>query len=187
MKGIMFTENLFSAVVDGRKTQTRRVIKDATYFNIPPSWDFIFIDKDGEFVFADSNRMQGWSFKPRYSSGETLYLKEPYRFDKWDNIEYAFDIHISQRKGLRFQTKLFMPEKYARHFIQIISVKAERLQDISARDIRNEGVPIPKGIGGDTNLRLTASWVSLWNGINKTPYSWEENPWVWVYEFRLKK
>lgn len=139
--------------------------------------------------------------KPRYQSGEILYMKEPYFLVLKDDgqlsgILYKFD-DIPQdemgeelRNGWPWNNKMFMPAKYARYFITITNVRAERLQDITRSEIRAEGLECPERLRSDDleyNYKqwYPDEWIKLWNYINKPPYSWEYNPWVWVYEFEL--
>jgi hypothetical protein len=81
-----------------------------------------------------------YHFKP----GETVYLKEPYYIDLSDGLfaGYVYGSTISEeaKKYCKRNNKLFMPEKYARHHIEITGVKAERLQDISDEDCMDNGV-----------------------------------------------
>lgn len=159
MKGICFIEELFHAVVNGLKTQTRRIKKSDT---------------------------------PRYEVGEILYLKEPYLDTPFGEIYYGFD--ESRFKGKGWKNKLFMPEKYARHFIRITKVRAERLQDISTEDCLKEGIeynkyndpyyfhPLSEG-GEDTAQDAYAELIDKINGKG----TWESNPFVWVYDFELVK
>lgn len=94
------------------------------------------------------------------------------------------------------KNKLFMPEKYARYYIEITAVRAERLQDISDADCMTEGVisrvaavypyELLYQIPEVPNYYATArqAYASLINNINGKG-TWERNPYVWVYDFRL--
>lgn len=176
MKGIMFKEESLKAIVEGRKTQTRRAVKNPDV-----------------------------SSNPLYNPMEIIYIKEPYTIlssdfadmynvhqaSNGDYIGYQYfggkDIAFNSQ---RFTPKMFMPAKYARHFIEITDVGVQRVQEIGHEDIFNEGfrrsdynANNPTGYDLDA---LERDWITLWNSINKPPYSWEDNPWVWVYEFKLK-
>lgn len=155
MKGICFKEPLFRKVVDGTKTQTRRII------------DLGIWSKDD--LTAEFLKMR---FKPRYKVGEIIYLKEPYAFDEEPphKVVYAFDESPLVRSLNLWKNKLFMPEKYARHFIQITDVTAQRLHDITEADAIAEGLT---GIS-----QFQSIWISI-HGFS----SWPDNPWVWKYTF----
>ncbi|MDR2207149.1 MAG: hypothetical protein LBE36_13455 [Flavobacteriaceae bacterium] len=122
MNGICFKETLFNAVINGSKTQTRRLMKDKTPIG---NWE------------------ETYKFS-RYKVGEILYLKEPYSLDTiaFDGkVTYKFD-NPNERtvsNGFKWENKLFMPAKYARYFIEITAVRCERLQEISDEDIVKEG------------------------------------------------
>jgi len=77
------------------------------------------------------------SFKPRYKVGETVYLKEPYFPYCFERALYKYD---SKNQFGKWSNKLFMPEKYARYFIEITGVRCEQLQDISDEDCMKEGI-----------------------------------------------
>ncbi len=129
-----------------------------------------------------------------------MYLKEPYQLIwDWDSegeplnveaVEYKFD-RENLDPEFEWENKLFMPEKYARHFIKITGVSVEILQRITRTSIRKEGLVCPehlKSDDSDYNYRqwYYEEWKRLWNSINKDPgTAWEDNPLVWVYEFEL--
>jgi hypothetical protein len=138
MKGILFTEPMFHKVASGEKTQTRRIIK--------PQPDFISEN------FHLAKRNSGEVILPRYGVGEKIYLKEPYRVtsDFGDilmdikllgrpvpSVEYKYD---NSHPESDWKNKLFMPATLARYFIEITSVRCERLQSISDEDCLKEGI-----------------------------------------------
>jgi len=188
-KGIMFTEAIFNAVIEGRKTQTRRIVK-------PQPHDFYIPNKLSIPRETSIDGAQGKSsrkFKPRYKLGEKVFIKEPYQYvgspDAGIKYKYDNDSEINFIVGDLWKNKLFMPAKYARYFIEITGVRCERLQDISDEDCLSEG--IVKTI--DMVLRFDdifntpqQAYAALINKINGKG-TWESNPYVWVYSFRLVK
>ena len=172
---------MFNAVINGSKTMTRRILK--------PQLDFS--NKNGQWAY-DLEKDKLTHIKPRYKVGETVYLKEPYLVrEKNEQFEekvfYKYDgipTHI-------WKNKLFMPEEYARHFIEITGVRCERLRDISDEDCMKEGVE-KCGIGFinliDMNLYTSKRdcFAALIDKINGKD-TWDSNPFVWVYDFVLKK
>ena len=198
MKGICFKEPLFIATIKGIKTQTRRLIKSRTGF-------FCVCSADNGSVNVWQTDANGWlgdnliPVKPRYNVGEVLYLKEPYYdWDEWcpedGEISYKFD---NPNKCVPFwNNKLFMPKRYARYFIKITAVRAERLQDISDEDCIREGII-------EERIWENHTWFTYCNGTYSftTPReaykelinsihgkgTWEENPFVWVYDYELYK
>jgi hypothetical protein len=141
MKGIVFTEPLFHQVINGEKTQTRRIIK-------PQPDDVKEIHNENTAVMQVKT-FGGGFINPRYKKGETLYLKEPYCICN-DILLYRYDNKECQNKHIcdyvggcdfdGWQNKLFMPEKYARYYIKITGVRAERLQEIRDEDCLKEGI-----------------------------------------------
>jgi len=206
VKGIMFKPDMIKAIVEGRKTQTRRVIKPQ-----PPS-DAIDVfgwfapeiqsNKAPEGLWMEDKNGLKFLQKPRYQVGEVVYIKETlYRHPYLDEAGYMLDqtpVFINQTIGdclkWRWQkdilTGMFMPQEAARYFIRITDVRAERLQEISLADIYAEGCPLEKATvftDPESGYQLKSDayeWFNdIWNSINKPPYDWNNNPWVWVYSF----
>lgn len=200
MKGILFKEQLFRAVIAGEKTQTRRLVKTPK--------GCVEIDKVGYSAFTPENKVSirgdwvdqegekrygEWFVRPRYKKGDVVYLKEPYHF--WEREGIVLYKYLEQESNIsktKYQNKLFMAAKYARYFIRITAVRVGRLQEITRSDIRAEGLVCPKHLRSDDleyNYRqwYRDEWIKIWNNINRPPYSWEDNPFVWVYEFEMVK
>lgn len=89
--------------------------------------------------------------------------------------------------GVRWRSPRFMPRWASRITLEAVSVRAERLQDISATDIEAEGVdclyePDTRALSNHYNRQI---FQTAWNKINaKRGFSWDMNPWVWVIEFK---
>lgn len=227
MKGIMFKPDMHQAVIEGKKTQTRRtggldLVNEAPDINFFNRWEkdpeVVKRDKNGDFT-DEIKISQGWHaefimlrslfekiyFRPRYQPGDIVYLKEPYDVsdDHFKSVIYKYDGDnnlLDQCFDHKYRNKMFMPAKYARHFIEIITAGPERLQDISEYDAHWEGIeyyffPDDKNkpsyyfypcndIRDDSYLDSPiTSFYSLWKSINGQK-SWDTNPWVWVYKFK---
>ncbi len=196
MKGILFTPENLKAIVEGRKTQTRRLIKPQ------PEYDLRALGHSYKWV--DDNEVR--IFKPKYIPGETVYIKEAYKIIDVDpqekdylptHIEYGDGIKVWVNRPLTIPVimpdKLFsplvMPSWAARYFIKILDVRPERLQEITYQDARAEGILVfdtyVRGAPGlPMRYESTAAYMDLWDSINKD-YPWSSNPWVWRYEFKL--
>ncbi len=222
MKGICFKSPLFHLTVQGTKKQTRRIIKpqpdklrsiNRIFCNTIPSYELTKKPWEPEPSYHFFMH-EGKYLKPRYKVDEIVYLKEPYHvFDEENNLclykyppkedwltdkEFSDIVHsLSELKG--WHNKLFMPEKYARYFIKITNVRAERLQDISEEDCIKEGIKVGRCgneskwmkafyVEGDNQPYITArrAYEMLINKINGKD-TWQSNPWVWVYEYELIK
>lgn len=208
MKGICFTEPLFHKVVKGEKTQTRRMITPQ------PSGDFAGMINytKSKLLKQRFDFSCGKSIDPKYMVGEIVYLKEPYILYQEDyqesklsqsGIQYAYKFgsnlsieEITGKSDSKWSNKLFMPESAARYFVEITAVRVERLQDISEEDCLKEGIEsftkdnqlYKFGLDGWDWSKMPRTpreaYASLINKINGKG-TWERNPFVWVYDFRL--
>ena len=205
MKGICFKEPLFNAIIERRKTQTRRIIDNKNY---PFVKDGCFIDKyrDGfavkKQIGSNPDRFEViQAFYPKYKVGEMIYLKEPYIITG-NTFEYRFlhknrtDINCIEKNG-GYKNKLFMPASAARYFIKITDVRYERLQGISDEDCIQEGIKIRlidpakafKDIREYDNGYYIfetpeGAFAALFDKIHGKG-TWDSNPFVWVYDFEL--
>ena len=202
MKGIMFSEDMFKAVIGGEKTQTRRIIP------IDPKDNLIGKGITEWTTFEVHNTYEVIGHYPRYRKEDIVYLKEPY-IKMHDGIifRYSKPGYLAEHKlsdkdngvdSRLWENKMFMPARYARYFIKITNVRVERVQDISEKDAVAEGVGygyrmnagwpdylnIKNGVCTITQDTAAASFGTLWEKINGKNL-WESNPWVWVYEFEL--
>jgi hypothetical protein len=192
MKGILFKEDMFKAVINGNKTQTRRIIPEKELAD-----DKLMTDKKIQKFLCEA--------RARYKKGEVVFMKEPFAIKEihqeppGDPISYLYNTsHL--KEDFDFQNKLFMPAKYARYFIKIKDVRVEKLQDISYEDSISEGIRVEYDPDDCrplyyfypcNNLRDSTfvgnpitSFYSLWKSINDQD-SWDKNPWVFAYELEL--
>ena len=181
---IIFSGEMVRAVLDGRKTQTRRVVKFRHH----------------------TAKLLGQQFEhglpcPYGEPGDRLWVRETwypmqdvelsaidnspievvYKAD-WDRdgttIEEAHDI------GVYWKPLIFMPRWASRITLEIMNVSVERLQEISDVDALAEGIQIkPEGIP----ITTPKKWYGIyWNRLNaKRGWPWESNPFVWVIEFKM--
>lgn len=191
MKGICFKEPLFIATIEGRKTQTRRIMKTQ-----PEDGQGYLGMQDDYAIFIG-----GKLFKPRYKVGEKVYLKEPYATHDVDcgkliGTAYRYGVVDDVFDYYKFKNKLFMPEKFARYFIEITAVRCERLQDISENDCIREGIiklPNPMKIYHFEHKQNDWGWTSpigAYAELTDKIYgkgTWESNHYVWVYDYKLIK
>lgn len=134
----------------------------------------------------------------RYKVGEILYLKEPYRIETDKVVRYKYtSIHPDREK---WSNKMYMPEKAARYYIEIISKRNERLQEITEEDCIREGIE-KIGFGFFCNgliyhsgehkgkKRIFTSAVSAYRDLINTINgieTWNNNPVVTRYEYVIK-
>ena len=203
MKGILFQPDMIKAIVEGRKTVTRR-LSGLKEINQEPDagWRFKCVDNDWYVSLPTGYQI---SVKSRYQVGEVVYIKEKWRVIDVDvrtlgkpkvhvKVEYG-DGDITWGKYIKEGTNFTIPDTWhsplflqaitARYFIKILNVRPERLQEITGTDCENEGILTGYRIEWDAQYDLRRKYKSLWNTINKPPYDWDYNPWVFRREFEL--
>jgi len=181
-KPIIFSPVMVKAILEGRKTQTRRLTN-----------------------------------KLKYRVGDVLYVREPFvnliHFAKIDGklkqdslwnrnirtILYLADIPAWQRKQLKGKVSpaIHMPKEFSRIKLEVTNVRREHLQDISDEDLRAEGVEVMRFIeegwascSTDRVIRPDREiFAHYWNNLRKFRKNdkWEDNPVVWVIEFKVLK
>lgn len=205
---ILFSAPMVRALLDGTKTQTRRVCKPADglsyvvavqdpsergqrppYFT--PGW---FGDEDGEIQF----------YCPYGQPGDQLWAREAWRTVAEANAlpprdltpahRIWYEANENNQPGAgKLRPSMFMPRWASRIMLELTGVRVERLQDISEADAMAEGIwKTVSGYysyGDEYNPSYTTAWDAyraLWESING-PGSWDLNPWVWVIEFKVLK
>jgi|SRR5690606_32859049 hypothetical protein len=192
IKPILFSTAMVEAILKGRKTQTRRVIKsrhESGMFQVSKTLDGIVtgitsLDWDERPKNDNCN-----DIKPIANVGDILWVRETWQdlqcFDyNMKGFAYKADEHSSKHAKeykIRWKPSIFMPKEAARIFLKITNVRVERLQDISIEDVCSEGLS-SNLMEHDACCELSDKWESLWCKINGAD-SWESNPWVWAYDF----
>lgn len=211
-KPILFSTPMVQAILDGRKTMTRRTVK------------FPVKSKTHHISIGESNNPPPITWCPYGEVGTILWVRETFYawgswikngFTKSGKQKYKF-IDITLRSGHVYQYEgftsdeiksrkddgigwykrpsLFMPREAGRLFLEITNKRVERLQDISEDDAMCEGINkvffTKRGIATPESMEAFANkgyhkkgFTLLWNSING-PESWSANPWVWVIEFK---
>jgi len=182
MQGILFKPDMIKAIVEGRKTVTRRVIK--------PQLEHFHYTTDAQYpCLPDGEQIQ-----PRYKAGETVYIKEAWATyqanDDWTipqipdkaTIFYKLDDPDGFSPIGKWRSPMFLKAIHARYFIRIKDVRAERLNEITEEDAIKEGAIAHLD---NRNPYPRHHFVILWSSINKPPFDWQSNCWVWRYEFEL--
>lgn len=180
---ILFSTPMVQAILEGRKTQTRRIIKDELLQNSTP-------DDDLEFLLL--------TIIYKYKVGDVLWVRETFRAIDQEVGSPRFEYKATEVINLidKWKPSLFMPKQACRIFLKIKSIRVERLQDISQEDAQAEGVEFVEGINGNLYFNYLTkeygcnerfSFMTLWESINGDG-SWNKNPFVWLYEFeRIEK
>jgi len=157
MKGIIFNPDMIGAIVEGRKTQTRRLIKPQPK-QINNDFDGTWEWKEMGHYYDDLTLFTMLKNSSRYHAGETVYIKEAYALRPHSDGGYweaqyksngeirdcncAVDAirEIAYKWDDKWRSPLFMPEWAARYFLKILAVRAERLQEITYGDCIAEGI-----------------------------------------------
>lgn len=201
---ILFSAPMVEAILNRRKTQTRRIVKPQPLLEPirgPEIYHPVVIrdgmEEPGEPVFGIYDESGEWGVKCPYGQpGDRIWVKETWRTNKdYDSlkpsdlmatapIRYEADgafgslvnWYPSEMLG-RIRQSIFMRRWMSRITLEITGIRVERLQEISPADAVAEGVGIfPKSMSAQKRFR------EVWESING-PGSWETSPWVWVVEF----
>lgn len=188
-RGILFKGEMVRAILDGRKTQTRRVVTPQPVRRpIPCHWSGTGWALEG---LPNDRGIKGCSCHPVKSppygqTSDRLWVRETWAQDDDDILYYRAD--SKKWTPGKWTPSIHMPRWASRTTLAIITVRVERLQDISEGDIVAEGVPMRKTAGmfaEDERLEyLLEDFINLWDSIAKPGEQWDDNPWVWVYEFK---
>lgn len=179
MKPMLFNTEMVRAILEGRKTVTRRLIK-------PQPEPF------GK-AFAYKNMIcsvRGLVKQAKYQVGDIIYVGET--FCKWIDGKYYYKadpipLDKGVREDVKWKSSLHMPEEAARIFLKVTDVRVERLQDITVDGVNQEGISLDYPLVKMIESNHLKEFVSICNGTIKKQesdkYGWGANPWVWVYEF----
>jgi len=180
IKPILFNTEMVRAILDGRKSCTRRLVKFFSGEN--PRWTGYI--KDGLMLYNGKN--EPCIRKAPYQPGDTLYVRETwkkapngyYYYEDWQKDDIA-DV-------TKWHPSIRMPKGAGRIWLRVTDVGVERLQDIDGKGCVKEGIEEePLKYVGDEFVK--GMFHDLWDSTIKKSdldrYSWDANPWVWVIEF----
>ena len=197
-KPILFNTEMVQAILEGRKTVTRRVVKfpEGMTGRLPEN------QAEEPILFYPCGIK-----RPQYKTGDVLWVRETFNSDWCDHTIYKADGGSAKSAGYskepRWHPSIHVPREAARIFLKVKSVQAERLNEITVEDALSEGVA-RHGLyneqcyaGGcyngdfETSCKVcevpTNGFEKLWNSTIKPAdlyrYGWGANPWVWVIEF----
>lgn len=206
MKKIMFNDRfgLTQAVLEGRKTQTRRAIKTQPPYE---NFDIAFPVFEEEcwndnplygafcWVNKDNPKEHTEWIKPSFKEGEVIAVAQKYKdvFEsQQDETLELLDLFLNQG----WDNKMFVRADLMPHQIRITNVRIERLQDISDDDCLKEGIrKVVNENSTDVQYYVAhaacfetprEAFAHLINKVGKKD-TWERNPYVWVYDFELIK
>lgn len=200
MKPILFSGNMIRAILDGHKSQTRRIIKLADGSlpddcDIPAHDDFM-----PNYIMDFSRTFPQWKQLdcPYGKVGDCIWVRESWQAlntsGQWwhevkrkdrSNCDWAFTNPVSpafEATPPRWMPSIHMPRGVCRIELEITQLRVERLNNISENDAISEGCT---GENFDTPVN---DFIWLWDSINaERGYSWSSNPFVWVISFQPRK
>lgn len=183
---ILFSGTMVQALLDGRKTQTRRVVRPQPAHGVLlcPWVDTLWAEQDAQggcrCHFAPVRNLYG-------QPGDRLWVRETWHLwgpPEHQILEYRAD--CADAENYTWRPSIFMPRRFSRITLEITDVRVERVRDISEADARAEGVTnADEGSNPIDGSHTIANFANLWEKINtKRDYGWQANPWVWVIGFK---
>lgn len=215
-KPIPFSGPMVQAILGGRKTQTRRVVKLQHIkcykgaYSQPCTKGYVFNTAANSLYCSECGNIVEYSPEGKdycrtidcpYPLGTRLWVRETWA----DNIPgcpngitYRAD-HIDPKgdgpaNPIKWKPSIYMPKEIARIWLEVVSVRVERVQEITEEDARAEGcIDFHDKIGdgkfddvAEFDLTARDAFAELWDSLNaKRGYGWDANPWVWVVEFKV--
>lgn len=205
IKPILFNTEMVRAILDGRKTCTRRILKGGIPFDEKAEyWNVL---KKGEWSGPICVEHFIKQFSP-YKQGDILYVRETWtHFECWNcegdeegNCVEEPHISVLQKQGgcylyratseisgdARWHPSIHMPKEAARIWLKVTDVRVEHLQDITSEQIYREGAEVEEPFvlnGEEKRYAFSVLWNSTIKKSDLDRYGWQANPHVWVIEF----
>mgnify|MGYP004502796869 CR=1 FL=1 len=203
IKPILFNTEMVRAILDGRKSCTRRLVNLRQLIGMLPDRcknatpdEFL---KNKRMMFKPYCGMTDaelimTAYKEPYQPGDILYVRETWcalpvneaGHIRGHSVYYYKEDGDLRPEGWRGKWKpsIHMPKEAARIWLQVTNVRVERLQEMWASDVSKEGIYFTKPTTADEMLM---AFAKLWNSTIKKSdfdrYGWDTNHWVWVIEF----
>ena len=198
IKPILFNTEMVRAIMDGRKSCTRRLVKFLSGEN--PRWTGYI--KDGLMLYNGKN--EPCIRKAPYQPGDILYVRETWhKYIK--RVGEGKSCHLAEFYGYKasiansedadepWKPSIHMPKEAARIWLKVTNMRVERLQDITEDGAEAEGAIDNRGFihspedEYDRIYTAREHFIGIWDRTIKKSdldiYGWDANPWVWVIEF----
>lgn len=183
---ILFSGSMVQAILQGHKTQTRRIVTNKTALE----WLQPDMFTPG-FVADPDNHLCQYGY-----AGDRLWVRETWHYTGGNKVEpspayvsYRADGEFTVDETAKWRPSIFMPRWASRITLEIVNVRVERLQAITEKDAEAEGIHLqglPETERYNHPRKHIVAFQSLWNLINaERGYGWDVNPWVWVIEFKV--
>ena len=199
---ILFNTEMVRAILDGRKSCTRRIVKPQQLIVMLPDKckngapEELLKEKKLMFKpYCDMTDIEliNTAYKAPYQPGDILYVRETWGegYEEGTYIYRASDKlaglpTFKESSKLIYHPSIHMPKEVARIWLKVTDVRVELLQEITSEQIGREGVEVeyPHVLNGEEKRY---AFSTLWNSTVKKSdldrYGWNANPWVWVIEF----
>ena len=180
IKPILFNTEMVRAILDGRKTVTRLVVKTQPNGTFDKHWGGFY--KDDEWILL----------KEPYGPGDILYVRETWFQFKHGGYAYRADSNevsemMREDLGYKWRPSIHMPREAARIWLRVTDVRVERLQEITGDGCAMEGIPLYSGPIGERENYYRSAFCHVWDSTIKPAdrerYGWAANPWVWAIRF----
>ena len=184
--GLMFKAPLVRAILEGRKTQTRRIAKPVRH----PDLGNVY--SPGALVLEHEPQHVINRACPYGQPGDRIYVRETFsQHPEWGQLAFRADgEEFEDADGWLWEPKwmpsIHMPKDLARIWLEVTGVRVERLQDISEADALAEGARFELASIDSVRIGATASFLSGFRNIwESTGGDWDANPWVWAIDFKV--
>ncbi|ODQ06478.1 MULTISPECIES: hypothetical protein [unclassified Shigella] len=217
-RGIIFNAEMVRAILDGRKTQTRRIVKnvmpdngiwlkkptktrsgttthvlDAPKHNLCPlgkigdrvwvreTWSVVSHEFDDDGLMIDyvpdrpTKVVREMPYGHGYYTGHVIYSADG--DFTWGDDDGCIDGRSCWKPSIH------MPRWASRITLEIIDVRVERLKDAGDTEFKSEGYPLERELTGGS-MDPFCWFRNLWDSVSPTNFKYEDNPWVWVIEFK---
>lgn len=199
-RGMIFNAEMVRALLDGRKTQTRRIMKvqpDTPEFGLRRIIESSIANEIGMYFWSQDDargiKARSKPFSCPYGGvGDRIWVRETwaeadagapdlklYRANYPAHVPSHYE-NVPPAEEIRWTPSIHMPRCASRILLEITDVRVERLNSISEEDAKAEGAPTECCVIGDKHF---LGFRSLWKNIYGND-SWQANPWVWVIEFK---
>lgn len=198
MKPILFNTEMVRAILEGRKTVTRRVVKIPSYVKKQEDGLFTLFTEGTCYEDCELEEIQNYLKQP-YKANDILYVRETWSYIDFagENNGYVYkasdngELWEKESNGWRWKPSIHMPKEAARLFLRVKSVIVDQLNSMTVEDVVAEGVNMDGIVTnrGVIEYRAWHRWYELWeSNIKKSElalYGADANPYVWVIEFEL--
>ena len=187
MKGLIFSAPMMLAWLAGKKTVSRRLINPQPYRVNEYAWNFSGVI--GGKIMLDADFLK----TARYQSGESVYIKETWHCDdpaaaqdimsRGEGLFYKAGMAEQEASMFKWKSPRFMSEWASRSHALIVSVRPEKIREITEEEAKLEGVNLEdfrSNTEGISGYEYRLDFYRLWNALH--PGSWERNEFCWRYE-----